>query len=34
MAIFQEATERGADKKAALREVVAFLIDETALGLS
>ena len=33
-AIFQEATERGADKKAALREVVAFLIDETASGLS
>jgi carboxylate-amine ligase len=33
MAVYAQAMKRGVDKKAALREVVAFLIDETALGL-
>ena len=34
VAVYEQAKKRGADKKAALREVVAFLIDETARGLT
>lgn len=31
--VYEQAKKQGADKKQALREVVAFLIDETARGL-
>jgi carboxylate-amine ligase len=34
MSVYSQAMSQGADKKSALREVVAFLIDETALGLT
>jgi carboxylate-amine ligase len=34
VAVYEQAKKRGADEKAALREVVAFLIAETARGLT